>query len=96
MAGHVLAHEPEASRYVLREDGELLAVLDYAVSGDEVAFTRTFTRPTHRGQGLAAEVTAFAVDDVATDPAKRIVPVCWYAEKWFGEHPERAGLLATR
>ncbi len=88
-----LAHEPDATRYTLRVDGTVLASVTYSVNGDAVAFTHTYTRPDQRGKGYAAEVVAFAVDDVETTSTRHIVPTCWYVGQWFDRHPERAGLL---
>ena len=93
MASQTLAHEAEASRYSLLIDGELIATADYAVRGETVAITRVFTRPTHRGRGLAAVVTEFAVDSIVAD-GRKVVPMCWYAAEWFELHPERAAALA--
>ena len=59
-----LVHEPDASRYALYIDGELAALADYAVRGDTVSFTHTFTQPSHRGEGLAGQVVEFAMNDV--------------------------------
>jgi predicted GNAT family acetyltransferase len=91
-----LAHEPDAQRYVLRRGDTVAALVDYRISGDAISFTHTFTQPSMRGQGLAAEVVEFAVNDVEATSARRIVPMCWYVADWFEAHPERAGLLATR
>jgi len=91
---HELAHEPGSRRYTLRIDGQLVAVLDYAINGGAISFTRTFTQPTRRGEGLAAELVEFAVDDVEAGGNYSIVPMCWYAAQWFDRHPERAGLLS--
>jgi predicted GNAT family acetyltransferase len=88
-----LVHEPDAHRYVLRIDGALIAVLDYAANGAAVSFTRTYTSPAFRGRGHAAEVVAFAVDDVERTTTRRIVPMCWYVSEWFESHPDRAALL---
>jgi len=88
-----LSDAPEAGRYELREDGELIASAEYRVNGDTVAITRVFTRPTHRGQGIAADITEYAVDRIVAD-GRKVVPVCWYAAGWFERHPERAGDLA--
>jgi len=90
------SHEPQAQRYVLRVNGELASVLDYRVLGDAIAFTRSFTNPPYRGQGLAGEVVAFAVDDVEATSTRTIVPSCWYVGEWFDRHPERAHLLDPR
>lgn len=91
---HDLTHEPDANRYVLRINGKLAATLDYRIAGNLVSFTRTFTAPALRGQGLAGVVTEFAVNDVETNTTLRIVPMCWYVGEWFDKHPERAGLLS--
>lgn len=90
---HDLSHEPDANRYVLRIDGSLAATLDYRIGGNLVSFTRTFTTPALRGQGLAGVVTEFAVNDVEANTTLRVVPMCWYVGEWFDKHPERAGLL---
>lgn len=91
---HELAHEPDARRYTLRIGGQLIAVVDYAVNAGNVSFTRTFTQPTHRGQGLAGELVEYAVNDVEATTDYSIVPMCWYVAEWFDEHPERSGLLS--
>jgi len=94
MAEPVFSDNPDARRYELHIDGELIGTADYAVSGDTVAITRVFTRPTHRGQGLAFRTTEYAVDRIVAD-GRKVVPVCWVAERWFGAHPERADALAS-
>ena len=87
------ANEPDASRYALRDGDELLAVLDYATNGKAISLTRAFTSPAHRGRGLAAEITEFAVDDIEASSDLRVIPMCWYVGEWFDKHPERAELL---
>lgn len=89
-----LTHEPDAQRYTLRDGDELIAVLDYRLNGDAVSFTRSYTAPAHRGRGCAAELVAFAVDEVERTTARRIVPMCWYVADWFAEHPEHEAVLA--
>lgn len=94
MAEHVLSDNPDAQRYELHVDGELIGTADYSIRGDTVAITRVFTRPTHRGQGLAFVTTEYAVDRIVAD-GRKVAPVCWVAERWFGAHPERAEALAA-
>ena len=104
-----LVKEPDAHRYTrldevlclvvelehlaLRIDGELASSVDYSVAGNSISFTHTFTNPKLRGQGFAADIVEFAVDDVESTTDYRVVPMCWYVGKWFDEHPERADLL---
>ncbi|KQV07422.1 GNAT family N-acetyltransferase [Leifsonia sp. Root112D2] len=91
---HELTHEADARRYALHIDGQLVCVLNYSVNGNAISFTRTFTQPSHRGQGLAAELVAFAVDDVEATTELHIVPMCWYVADWFEAHPNRSALLS--
>jgi hypothetical protein len=86
-------HEPDANRYVLRDDDAIIAVVDYAANDTAVSFTRTYTTPMQRGKGFAAQIVKFAVDDVEANGDKRIIPMCWYVADWFEANPERAGLL---
>jgi len=95
MSEPVFSDNPAARRYELHLDGELIGTAEYAVQGDTVAITRVYTRPTHRGQGLAFRTTEYAVDRIVAD-GPRVLPVCWVAEKWFAAHPERADALAER
>ena len=87
------SNEPDAGRYALRDGDTLLATVDYTSNGSAISFTRAFTSPDHRGQGLAAEIVEFTVDDVEKSSDLRIVPMCWYVGEWFDKHPERSGLL---
>jgi len=89
-----LANNSDAARYTLHIDGKLASAVDYQVSGNAISFTHTFTDPSRRGQGLAAEIVEFAVNDVEATTELRIVPVCWYVGEWFDKNPDRAGLLS--
>lgn len=86
-------HDTDAKRYIVRKGGEMVSTLDYALSPTAVSFTHTFTPPPHRGHGYAADLVAFAVDDVEKNTELSIRPSCWYVGQWFDRHPERAGLL---
>ena len=88
-----LAHEKDDNRYTLRIDGDMASAVDYKISGNSISFTHTFTDPHRRGQGLAGEIVAFAVDDVEANTSYRILPMCWYVGQWFDGHPDRAELL---
>jgi predicted GNAT family acetyltransferase len=92
-AAKSFTHEPDASRYAMRLGERLLCVVDYAVNGNSISLTRTYTQPAERGRGYAAELVGFAVDEIEASSSRRIVPMCWYVGEWFEKHPERASLL---
>ncbi len=89
-----LAHEPDASRYTLRDGDTILALVDYTINGNTISLTHTFTQPAHRGQGLAAQVVEFAINDIASTTELKVLPMCWYAAEWFDKHPDRVELLS--
>ena len=88
-----LTHETDASRYVLRIDGDIVAVADYSINGNQISFHHTFTNPRYRNKGYAAEIVEFAVDDVEKNSTYRVLPMCWYVADWFDDHAERRELL---
>jgi predicted GNAT family acetyltransferase len=91
--GKTFEHQPGDSRYVMMIDDELVAVADYRINGDSISFNHTFTNPKLRGNVYAGEVVEFAMNDVEATSDRHVVPMCWYVDKWFSEHPERANLL---
>ena len=93
MAEKILTHEPDAQRYTLTMEGQLIALADYRVNGNLISFTHTYTQPGQRGRGYAAEVVAFAIDDVERTSNRKVVPMCWYVADWFESNPDRTGLL---
>lgn len=94
MAEKILTHEPDAQRYTLMIDGQLTALADYRINGNSISFTHTYTQPNQRGHGYAADVVAFAIDDVEATSNRKVVPMCWYVADWFESNPDRAGLLS--
>ncbi len=90
------AHEADASRYTLRIDADLVALVDYSINGNSISFTHTFTQPQVRGRGYAAEIVEFAVNDVEATSERKVLPMCWYVADWFDAHPERVALRAAR
>jgi len=90
----LFSHEKDASRYVMSVDGLLVAVADYRLNGASISFNHTFTQPAHRGNGYAAQLLKYAMDDVEANTAKRVLPMCWYVAEWFDANPNRAALLS--
>jgi predicted GNAT family acetyltransferase len=87
--------DEEASRYELVLDGRVAAYADYELRGEVVVLPHTVTDPAHRGQGLAAQVVQFALEDVR-DAGRTVVPACWYVAQFIDGHQEFADLVAAR
>lgn len=79
--------------YVLDKDGKLIAEATFpAVSDTAVDFNHTFVDPSLRGQGVANQLLAAAVEDIKARGLKARAS-CSYAVKWFSEHEEYKDLL---
>ena len=81
----------DQSRYEVVLDGELVGVADYRVVGDVVVIPHTEISPSRRGQGLAAQLVQYALDDVRA-ANRRVDPQCWYVADFIAAHPEYADL----
>lgn len=90
----IFNHEEDANRYIMSVDGLLVAVADYRLNGASISFNHTFTQPAHRGNGYAAQLVKYAMDDIEANTAKRVLPMCWYVAEWFDANPNRAELLS--
>jgi predicted GNAT family acetyltransferase len=81
-------------RYEIVQDGRVIGIADYQVSGDAVVFPHTEIDSSLRGQGFGAVLVRGALDDVRRQ-GKRVVPQCWYVAQFIDEHPDYADLLAA-
>ena len=91
---HSLSHNSANQRYEIHLDGTLAGFADYRLQGGTLHFTHTEVLPAYEGQGLAAQLMRFALDDVRAQ-GQRAVPVCSYVQTYLRRHPEYADLLAA-
>ncbi|MBX3195900.1 MAG: N-acetyltransferase [Microbacteriaceae bacterium] len=88
-------HDPDAHRYTMHVDGQLVSTAEYLDHGAGIVFHRTVTVPMYRGRGYADQLVSYAMDDVEAREAGPVRATCWYVSEWFGRHPERGDLLAS-
>jgi uncharacterized protein len=81
----------EQCRYELAIDDNLVGIAEYRVVGDVVVFPHTEIEVSRRGQGLAAQLVRYALDD-ARAANLRVRPQCWYVAQFMAEHPEYGDL----
>ncbi len=82
-----------ASRYEIRQGGELVGIADYFDDGGIRAFVHTETDPARRGQGLAGKLVGHALRDTRAAGLK-VDPVCPYVAAFIRRHPQYGDLLA--
>lgn len=77
-----------ANRYELHDDGHLIGIADYVLSGDAIAFTHTEVPPEFGGRSYAREL----VTEALTDAARRklsVEPRCSYVAKVIADDAAR-------
>ncbi|MDR1853074.1 MAG: N-acetyltransferase [Propionibacteriaceae bacterium] len=83
----------EQSWYEVDIDGKLAALTHFTQNGNISIFDHTETEPAYEGQGLAAKVVQFALDDVRAKGGK-IWPLCPFVLSWLRKHPDYSDLVA--
>lgn len=81
---------PEARRYEADLDDGSLAVKDYRLGRDRIAFTHTEVPTEHRHRGIAGQLTKFALDDAVARGLK-LMPYCPYTAWFIERNPEYQG-----
>lgn len=86
-------NDEHAGRYEAELADGSLAVLDYRIESDKILFTHTGTPERHRRQGIAGELTRYALDD-AVERGLKLAPHCPYTVWFIRENPEYREHLA--
>jgi predicted GNAT family acetyltransferase len=84
----------EAARYEISVNGELAGFVTYRDRPDAARIAlHTEVFPDFEGQGLAAALAKFVLDDIRWR-GLRVVPRCPYVAQYIRKHPEYADLVA--
>jgi predicted GNAT family acetyltransferase len=88
-----------AQRYEMRIKGDLAGFIDYVVKGGRIALIHTQVLTAFQGQGIAAQLARYALDD-ARRRGLRVVATCPYVRAYVEGHPDThdivVGLTAAR
>jgi predicted GNAT family acetyltransferase len=94
-AAHTITtvHVPEQSRYELRDGDRTIGETVYVTwHTGQVVFTHTEVDPAYAGQGLAAQLARFALDDVRSR-GRRFIAACPYISAYVRKHHEYDDIL---
>ena len=89
-----IGHNVDHKRYELFVGETLASLADYHVEGKRVVIFHTETRDDFRGQGLAAKLVQWALDDIRSR-GMTVEPACWFVADFIDDHPEYRDLLAA-
>ena len=87
-----VVHNPSASRFETRADGQL-CVADYQLAGQVMTMHHTYVPPALEGHGIAARMVEAALAHARQD-GLRVRPSCSYVARYMQRHPETLDLLA--
>lgn len=88
-----ITHNTADQQYEIRVDGQLAGLTVAREDGDVVVFPHTEVDEAYEGQGLAAQLVTFALDDVRAR-GKAVVATCPYVKRFIAKHAEYQDLLA--
>jgi predicted GNAT family acetyltransferase len=80
------------SRFEL-DAGGVTAFVNYRIDGNVITLLHTETPPQARGQGLASQLTAGALQ-IARTRGLKVMPRCAFVRAYIAKHPEFRDLLA--
>jgi len=78
------------SRFELDAGG---VTVNYRIDGGVITFLHTETPPQARGQGIASQLTAGALQ-IARARGLKVKPLCAFVRAYIAKHPEFRDLLA--
>ncbi|MFC7623549.1 GNAT family N-acetyltransferase [Microlunatus sp. GCM10028923] len=81
------------SRYEARLGETGVGVVEYSLRDQTMIIVHTGTKPEFRGNGIAARISAYVLDD-ARRLGLRVVPECPFTAQFIADHPEYADLVA--
>jgi uncharacterized protein len=84
----------QAQRFELEVDGAV-AFAAYRRVGDVLEMYSTVTPPALRGRGIASDLARAALDS-ARERGLKIIPTCWFIDRFIRENPQYRDLLAER
>ncbi|MFV0259188.1 MAG: GNAT family N-acetyltransferase [Acidimicrobiales bacterium] len=88
-----ITDNPDAGRYELRHDGEVVGWVDYRLSDGVMTIPHVEVARRLRGGGHSGPFLTEVLADVERRGLK-VVPLCSYAAAHIRAHPELAHLLA--
>ena len=86
-----IRHNPGEQRFEVSIEG-ILAVLEYTLGEQLIAFTHTLVPPELGGQGVGGQLARAGLD-YAREQALSVDPVCPFVAGYIEKHPEYQALL---
>jgi hypothetical protein len=88
-----IIHEKENERFVTYVEGNEVYV-EYTMRNNEIDLHHTYTHPTLRGKGLAAQVVRAALE-FAKENNLKVIPTCSYVQAFIAKNDQYKELVTN-
>lgn len=89
----VRRNDGERRYELVSEDGELIGLIDYRLTGSVIDLFHAETNPAHGGKGYGSQLVEGALQDIRSRGGLTVRPSCSFVADFFRKHPEYADLL---
>lgn len=89
-----IKHDKDNKRFYLKKENQVSELNYKKIDEQTLDYYRTFVPKPLRGQGIAARITAFALD-YAKDNQFEVIPSCPYVKNYADKHPEYASIIQS-
>ena len=86
-------HDPLSRRYEAVDDGNVIGFAAYQLTDELVVFTHTEVEPAFEGKGVAGALARHALDEVADEGSRKVMPLCPFIKAWIQRHPDYKPLV---
>ena len=80
-------------RWEARVGGELAGFAAYQLTDELVVFTHTEVDPAFEGKGVGGALARSALDEVAAEGTRKVMPLCPFIKAWIQRHPAYVPLV---
>jgi len=89
----VVTRNEDESRWEARIGGVLAGLAAYQLTDEVVVFTHTEVGPAFEGKGVAGALARHALDEVADEGGRKVMPLCPFIKAWIQRHPDYKPLV---
>ena len=89
----VVTRNEDEHRWEARIGGELAGFAAYQLTDELVVFTHTEVDPAFEGKGVGGALARSALDEVAEEKARKVMPLCPFIKAWIQRHPDYVPLV---
>jgi predicted GNAT family acetyltransferase len=89
----VVTRNEDALQWEARLGDELAGFAAYHLTDELIVFTHTEVEPKFEGRGVGGALARAALDEVAAEGTRKVMPLCPFIKAWIQRHPDYMRLV---